>query len=264
MKKQGGAGGNAMTIIIIIVLIGVILAWMRVNNITGLDDVYNYFKSASDKINECGADDVDWNCSPDTSNPSGTEDPQISETPDEVTNESSSSELLLALQGITIADSEEVEYDRSEWKHWSKVSGSCDTRETILSLQGENVVSDPNTCKATSGTWIDPYSGATFTNSSDLDIDHVIPLGYAASHGGQNWTLERKEQFANDMSQLLAVSASENRSKSDSGPSEYMPIQSFQCEYSKIWIATAIKYDISITQDDESALEKGLSYCEVE
>ena len=55
--------------------------------------------------------------------------------------------------------------------HWSisLVSGTCDTRETVLKRDGTNVVTD-SSCKATSGHWISPYDNVPTDNASDLDI----------------------------------------------------------------------------------------------
>ena len=74
------------------------------------------------------------------------------------------------------------------------VSGTCDTRETVLKRDGTNVVTD-SSCKATSGNWVSPYDGVPTTLASDLDIvsvckaktrrpcannhtlqDHLVPL----------------------------------------------------------------------------------------
>lgn len=49
------------------------------------------------------------------------------------------------------------------------VSGTCDTRETVLKRDGTDVVTD-SSCKATSGNWVSPYDGVPTDNASDLDI----------------------------------------------------------------------------------------------
>ena len=49
------------------------------------------------------------------------------------------------------------------------VSGTCDTRETVLKRDGTNVVTD-SSCKSTSGNWVSPYDGVPTDNASDLDI----------------------------------------------------------------------------------------------
>ena len=75
-----------------------------------------------------------------------------------------------------------------------------------------------------------------FTNASDVDIDHVIPLKYAHDHGGAIWTLCVKKLFANDPDNLLAVDDGENQFKSAKGPSEYLPPnEDYHCEYATKW-----------------------------
>lgn len=184
---------------------------------------------------------------------------------------------LAGLNTLTIANADKVSYNRDEWKQWSSQPGhACwDTREAALyrdAKPGTVVILDANkkettdvnkACSIKSGDWIDPYSNKEITNPSGLDIDHVIPLSYVAQHGGQVWDKKKKEKYANDLSDphhLLAVSASENRSKGDKGPSAYQP-KVGQCSYAVYWVNVAKTWNISITSADKSALEKMLGTC---
>ncbi|PQE20517.1 secreted protein [Rutstroemia sp. NJR-2017a BBW] len=69
-------------------------------------------------------------------------------------------------------------YDRDLFPTWNTISGTCNTREYVLKRDGTNVVVN-SACTATSGTWVSPYDGATWTAASDLDIDHLVPLSNA-------------------------------------------------------------------------------------
>ena len=157
-----------------------------------------------------------------------------------------------------------VPYNRKDYKHWVTIQGTCDTRETALVRDGSDVVTDPSTCKVTSGSWVDPYSGETFTDAKKLDIDHLIPLQYAHQHGGASWDAAKKQTYANDLDTvLLTVSARENRSKGASGPGEYMPpLKSYRCEYSQRWVAVSEKYGLTVGKADRQALNSGLSSCQ--
>lgn len=267
MKKSGGGfKKTAGTVIMFVVLLAAVIGWARVNNITTATGVYDYFKAVSDKIWSCGAGNLDWNCSSSSekSNSGSTGSGTTSNKTGSSTssgNSTTKDNALKTLDSVKIADAQDIDYSRSEWKHW--VGSPCDTRETVLKNQGKDVVSDPSTCKITSGTWVDPYSGDTFTDAKALDIDHVIPLSYAASHGGQSWSAEKKQQFANDTTQLYVASAQENRSKSDKGPSDYMPSnKSFRCEYAKTWVSTASKYGLTISEKDKTTLTSALQKCD--
>lgn len=130
-----------------------------------------------------------------------------------------------------------------------RINSGCNTREVVLKRDGTNVVYD-NDCAATSGTWVSPYDGKTWTAASDLDIDHIVPLSNAwkvgflnfnhsilqrhplcssanSKHqsGASDWTDDDREAFANDLThpQLLAVTDSVNSAKSDKGPEEWKP-----------------------------------------
>ena len=157
-----------------------------------------------------------------------------------------------------------VPYNRKDYKHWIAIQGACDTRETALVRDGSDVVTDPSTCKVTSGSWVDPYSGKTFNDAKKMDIDHLIPLQYAHQHGGASWDAAKKQAYANDLDTvLLTVSARENRSKGASGPGEYMPpLKSYRCEYSQRWVAVSEKYGLTVGKADRQALNSGLSSCQ--
>lgn len=249
----------------LIVLAGVILGWGKSNNIDSVESGYNYFKAWSDKAWDCGAGEAEWNCTVDSNGKNNSSDGKNngsndSKLPTKEELKKIKDEALTKLEKVQIGEENSINYNRSEWKHWT--GSPCDTRETVLKNQGKDVKADSKTCKALSGVWLDPYSNETFTEASKLDIDHIIALSYAARHGGQDWDAKKKEQFANDKTQLLAVSASENRKKSDKGPADYMPPnKAFHCEYSKKWLATASKYGVSITEKDKRALKSGLQKC---
>ena len=73
----------------------------------------------------------------------------------------------------------------------------------------------------------------TFTKShaTEVQIDHVVPLGAAWARGARDWPQSERERFANDPVNLLATSASANESKSDRGPAEWLPRSAYRCAY---------------------------------
>jgi len=88
-------------------------------------------------------------------------------------------------------------------------------REFVLKRDGTNVVTN-DACASTSGTWKSPYDGATWTQASDIDIDHMVPLKNAwivssketalfqsdtnaLQSGAASWTTAQRTQFANDV-----------------------------------------------------------------
>jgi hypothetical protein len=92
-------------------------------------------------------------------------------------------------------------YDRGDWPHWLDDDKDCqNTRHEILIQTSTKPVEfkTDNECNVLAGEWYDPYSGDTFTITKDLDLDHIVSLKFAHGHGADNWSRERKKQFAND------------------------------------------------------------------
>lgn len=77
-------------------------------------------------------------------------------------------------------------YSRELFPHWITVSGTCNTRETVLKRDGTNVVAGSD-CYPDSGSWYSPYDGITEYVASDIDIDHVVPLAEAWRSGADSW-----------------------------------------------------------------------------
>lgn len=80
---------------------------------------------------------------------------------------------LAALTVKTSASGDD--YDRDLFPTWITISGTCDTREFVLKRDATSITVD-SACKATAGKWTSPYDGASWTDASDLDIDHMVPL----------------------------------------------------------------------------------------
>lgn len=138
----------------------------------------------------------------------------------------------------------------------------CDTRNRVLAAQLTNVVFKPGTrdCKVTAGVLEDPYTGATLMlggpTHDAIEIDHVFALKRAWDAGAAQWSAQRRLEFANDTSNLLAVSAAENGRKSDSGPDEWLPPnRNFTCRFVEIYLGVAVKYQLAVTQRDKSVAE---------
>lgn len=136
------------------------------------------------------------------------------------------------------ASASSMQYSRDDWKHWSDFDNDCmNTRHEILLSQAVGEVHlSPDGCYVSSGAWLDPFTGATLHRASDLDVDHIIPLKWAHDHGGAAWSAAKKERFANDPLNLLAVDDGQNQSKGAQGPSEWLPPnQVYRCTYLLQW-----------------------------
>lgn len=175
---------------------------------------------------------------------------------------STPSDTRTTLAALTIAaEGDPDRYDRDNWPHWTQQHG-CDTRERVLITQGQHVTRDDD-CEITGGTWVSTYDGQTVTDASELDIDHVVPLGEAAISGTRHWTKDQRETYANDVRGLLAVSAHSNRAKSDRDPAEWLPAQ-HRCRYVARWIEVKTRYHLTADPAEVRALSMVLETCGVD
>ncbi len=159
--------------------------------------------------------------------------------------------IVLALTAIALAVGQDPpRYDRDAWPHWSDADRDCmNTRHEVLTEESLiDVATNRNGCAVLSGEWLDPFSGDSFSNPRDLDVDHIVPLAYAFQAGGWAWSREERRAYANDMtnpSHLVAVSASLNRQKGAKGPAEWMPPnEAALCWYAEAWLQILARYEL--------------------
>ena len=168
------------------------------------------------------------------------------------------------LNALTVATEGSMSgYSRDKFPHWITISGSCDTRETVLKRDGTSVVTS-SSCSATSGRWYSPYDGATWTAASDVDIDHVVPLAEAWRSGASAWTTAKRQSFANDLShpQLIAVTDNVNQAKGDQDPTTWQPpLTSYRCTYARMWINVKYTWGLKLQSAEKSALQSMLNLC---
>ncbi|MCJ0867865.1 HNH endonuclease family protein [Streptomyces sp. AP-93] len=154
-------------------------------------------------------------------------------------------------------------YSRDLFPHWSTVSGTCNTRETVLKRDGSGVVQD-SACAAVSGSWYSEYDGATWTAASDIDIDHMVALAEAWRSGANSWTTAKRQQFANDLTrpQLIAVTDNVNQAKGDLDPGKWLPPRTaYRCTYARMWVGVKQYWALSMDSTEKTALVNILNAC---
>ena len=150
-------------------------------------------------------------------------------------------------------------YNRDLYKHWSDFDQDCmNTRHEMLASSSQTPPKlSPDGCFVSAGRWLDPFSGKTMTRASDLDIDHIVPLAWAHSHGAHSWSSSKREQFANDPENLLVVDDGLNQAKGKKWPVEWLPPnQSYHCEYLQLWRRVLHKYRLVVSDREVAMLQK--------
>lgn len=156
---------------------------------------------------------------------------------------------------------------------WVDLDGNgCDQRQDVLSR--DLVETTRDRCTVLTGTLHDPYTGATITfqhdrvaepgneGSQGVQIDHIVSLSAAHAGGAWQWTPDERETFANTLTNLLAVDGETNQSKSDRGPSEWMPPSTaYACDYAQRYTEIVSEWRLSVLSADRDALTATLTSC---
>ncbi|WP_327290811.1 HNH endonuclease family protein [Streptomyces sp. NBC_01198] len=143
----------------------------------------------------------------------------------------------------------------------------CDTRDDILKrdLRQTSFRDGAKKCIVTSGTLADPYTGKKITytrGASKVDIDHAVALSDAWQKGAAQWKDDKREDFANDPLNLLAVDSSTNRRKSDGDTATWLPPNAaYRCDYVARQVAVKKKYGLWVTSAERDAMRKVLGGC---
>jgi hypothetical protein len=102
------------------------------------------------------------------------------------------------------------------------------------------------------------------TDSSEGDIDHVVPLANAWRSGASSaaWSIADREEYANDPEVLLSADDAANQIKGDKGPEAWKPLnRNYWCEYARRWIWIKSDWVLSINPNEKKALNEMLATC---
>jgi hypothetical protein len=170
-----------------------------------------------------------------------------------------------ALQDLTIKGrAPKTGYDRDAWSVWSDYDGNgCNERQDTLARDLTDV--QRVGCEVVGGRLVDPYTASIIvvpTADPQIDIDHVVSLSDAWQKGAAGWSGAQMQRFASDPLNLLAVSASANRSKSDGDAATWLPAnKAYRCDMVARQIAVKAEYGLWVTQAEHDAMARVLSAC---
>jgi hypothetical protein len=184
---------------------------------------------------------------------------------------------ITQLAGLKVAPQNGSGYQRDLfYKSWGDADDygwtgvplrDCTVREAALMRDGSNVTYNPSNCAIESGTWTLPYTGSTVTLtktqiSSQIQIDHVVPLGEAWASGASAWTSTQRRDYAFDPLVVLSASSKANEEKSDDDVAQWTPpLASADCGYAIRWVDIKSKYQLSVDQAEHDKLASMLAGC---
>ena len=169
--------------------------------------------------------------------------------------------LRAAVRALPVADETPDGYDRDLFKHWIDADQDCqDTREEVLVAESRVPVDG---CTVTAGEWFSWYDRATWTQASDVDIDHLVPLKEAWDSGARQWDAATREAYANDLGDsraLVAVTDNVNQSKGDQDVAEWLPDFSV-CRYVRQWVAIKLRWSLAVDDAERKVLRDRARHC---
>ncbi|MEV0431204.1 HNH endonuclease family protein [Micromonospora sp. NPDC050495] len=177
-----------------------------------------------------------------------------------------SASLSTAVAGLPVATEVRTGYSRDLFPHWIDADGDgCTTRNEVLLAEAVTAPSISGTCTLSGGRWYSYYDNAYWTLTSDLDIDHMVPLAEAWDSGARSWTTSRRQAYANDLGDaraLAAVTDNVNQAKGDQDPATWLPpYASARCRYVKEWVAVKIRWRLTVDSAEKSALTSWANNC---
>ncbi|MFI7430708.1 HNH endonuclease family protein [Micromonospora sp. NPDC049836] len=180
--------------------------------------------------------------------------------------ETYSAALRTAVANLPVATEVRTGYDRSLFPLWIDADGDgCNTRYEVLIAEATTKPTIGSGCSLSGGRWYSYYDNAYWTLTSDLDIDHMVPLAEAWDSGARNWTTSRRQSYANDLGDsrpLVAVTDNVNQAKGDQDPATWMPpYSSARCRYINEWVATKIRWRLTVDTAEKNALTSWANSC---
>ena len=170
------------------------------------------------------------------------------------------------LKKIPVADEFYGPYERDAFIHWTdREDDGCDARDEVFLQESLTYFLTGPGCTMDGGKWKSRFDGMITTDPSIFDVDHMVPLAEAYGSGAYTWTSKHRELYANDYDypfSLNAVTASSNRSKSDSEPREWMPPKrNVACWYVSAWVAVKYRWGLSVDQAEKKDLTRRIAAC---
>lgn len=110
-----------------------------------------------------------------------------------------------------------------------------------------------------SGAWLSPLDATSYSASSDVEVDHLVPLKEAWDSGAWRWSSDELRSFANDLEYptLIVVSTSMNRSKGQKDFAEWAP-DNAKCWYAQMWILVKFRWNLAVDVLEKNALAEAL------
>jgi hypothetical protein len=175
-----------------------------------------------------------------------------------------SAPLMTAIADLPVATEVRTGYSRDLFPHWVDADGDgCSTRNEVLIAEADDPVTVGSGCSLSGGRWYSYYDRVSWTQTSDVDIDHMVALAEAWDSGARSWSTATRQAYANDLGDyrtLVGVTDNVNQSKGDQDVAEWLP-QYDQCRYLREFVAVKHRWRLSVDSAEKQAMTSLGSSC---
>lgn len=159
-------------------------------------------------------------------------------------------------------------YTRDQFSSgWAHVAG-CDMRNRTLQRDLVEIELDDDGCTVLRGVLKDdPFTGKIIPfqrgrdTSGAIHIEHLVAVSDAWQKGAQDLDRDQRRAFYNDPLNLVAVDGPANMQKGDADASDWLPHEPYRCRYVARQIAVKLRYELWVTQREQSAMSRVLGTC---
>lgn len=165
---------------------------------------------------------------------------------------------------VAVAAESNSSYDRAKFGSWIDANGDCqNTRHEVLIAESKVTPTySSRRCTVTKGKWLSRWDNRTWTNPSDVDIDHHVPLAEAWGSGARSWSSTDRRRFNNDLygPALNAMTDNLNSAKQARDPAQWLPpYAASRCTYAIWWVQVKYRWRLKMDTAERSALANILS-----
>jgi uncharacterized protein DUF1524 len=175
-----------------------------------------------------------------------------------------SAPLHTAIADLPVATEVRTGYSRDRFQHWIDADGDgCHTRNEVLIAEADDPVTVGGGCSLSGGRWFSYYDRVSWTQASDVDIDHMVPLAEAWDTGARSWTDAVRRDFANDLGDyrtLVGVTDDVNQAKGDKDIAQWLPTYD-RCRYLREFVAVKLRWRLTVDSAEKAAMSSLASSC---
>lgn len=178
--------------------------------------------------------------------------------------DSYSAPLTQAITDLPTATESRAGYSRALFPLWIDADGDgCSTRNEVLIAEADDPVTVGSGCSLSGGRWYSYYDRVSWTDTADIDIDHMVPLAEAWDSGAGTWTTATRQAYANDLGDsrsLVGVTDNVNQTKGDRDPAEWLPTYD-KCRYLGEFVAVKHRWRLTVDAAEKSAMSSLAAGC---